>query len=41
MEALTKSAFLMDVNLVTSSEVIIDGSSFKNFEISCLLEGPQ
>jgi type IV pilus assembly protein PilN len=41
MEALTKSAFLMDVNLVTSSEVIVDGSSFKNFEISCLLEGPQ
>lgn len=41
MEALTKSAFLMDVNLVNSSEVNVDNMSLKKFEISCLLEKPR
>ncbi len=41
MESLTKSAFLVDVNLITSSEVISSGTSYKNFEISCSLEGQQ
>lgn len=38
LEALTKSVFLMDVNLVSSSESVLDGVSLKKFEISCLLE---
>lgn len=38
LEALTKSVFLMDVNLVSSSETVTDGVSLKKFEISCLLE---
>jgi type IV pilus assembly protein PilN len=41
LEALTKSVFLMDVNLVNSTEVIVDGNSLKKFEISCVLERPQ
>lgn len=41
LEALTKSVFLMDVNLVSSSETVQDGVSLKKFEISCLLERPQ
>ena len=41
MEALTKSAFLMDVNLVSSTEILQDGVSLKKFEITCLLEKPQ
>ncbi|KYG61374.1 PilN domain-containing protein [Bdellovibrio bacteriovorus] len=41
LEALTKSVFLMDVNLVSSSEVTQDGSVLKKFEISCLLERPE
>ncbi|MNL55424.1 Fimbrial assembly protein (PilN) [compost metagenome] len=41
MEALTKSAFLMDVNLVNSTEIIQDGVNLKRFEITCLLERPQ
>lgn len=41
LEALTKSVFLMDVNLVNSSESLVDGVSLKKFEISCLLERPQ
>lgn len=41
LEALTKSVFLMDVNLVSSSEVTQDGVNLKKFEISCLLERPQ
>jgi len=41
LEALTKSVFLMDVNLVSSSEVNQDGVMLKKFEISCLLERPQ
>ncbi len=41
LEALTKSVFLMDVNLVNSSETLVDGVSLKKFEISCLLEKPQ
>lgn len=41
LEALTKSVFLMDVNLVSSSETTVDGVSLKKFEISCLLERPQ
>ncbi|WII73423.1 PilN domain-containing protein [Bdellovibrio sp. 22V] len=40
LEALTKSVFLMDVNLVSSSEVTQEGSTLKKFEISCLLERP-
>lgn len=40
LEALTKSVFLMDVNLVSSNEVIEDGVVLKRFEISCLLERP-
>ena len=41
MEALTKSAFLMDVNLVSSTEILQEGVSLKKFEITCLLERPQ
>jgi type IV pilus assembly protein PilN len=41
MESLTKSAFLMDVNLVNSTEVLQDGVTLKKFEITCLLERPQ
>lgn len=41
MESLTRSVFLMDVNLVSSKEETIDGMSLKRFEISCLLERPQ
>ncbi len=40
LEALTKSVFLMDVNLVSSNEVTEDGVVLKRFEISCLLERP-
>ncbi|MNL16532.1 Fimbrial assembly protein (PilN) [compost metagenome] len=41
LESLTKSVFLMDVNLVSSSESITDGVSLKRFEISCVLERPE
>ncbi|MNJ92476.1 Fimbrial assembly protein (PilN) [compost metagenome] len=41
MESLTKSVYLMDVNLVSSKEEILEGMSLKRFEISCLLERPQ
>lgn len=41
LESLTKSAFLMDVNLVSSSEINQDGMMLKKFEISCLLERPE
>lgn len=41
LESLTKSVFLMDVNLVSSSEAIIDGMNLKKFEISCVLERPE
>ncbi len=41
LEGLTRSAFLMDVNLVSSSEVSQDGIMLKKFEISCLLERPE
>lgn len=41
LEALTKSVFLMDVNLVNSNETTVDGVSLKKFEISCVLERPQ
>jgi len=40
LEALTKSVFLMDVNLVSSAEAVIDGVNLKKFEISCVLERP-
>ncbi|MGZ3771405.1 MAG: PilN domain-containing protein [Bdellovibrio sp.] len=40
LEALTKSVFLMDVNLVSSSEVNVEGMNLKKFEINCLLERP-
>lgn len=38
LEALTKSVFLMDVNLVSSTEVTVDGMVLKKFEISAVLE---
>ncbi|UOF02934.1 PilN domain-containing protein [Bdellovibrio reynosensis] len=38
LEALTKSVFLMDVNLVSSSEITQEGVVLKKFEISCVLE---
>ncbi|QDK46562.1 fimbrial assembly protein [Bdellovibrio sp. ZAP7] len=38
LEALTKSVFLMDVNLVNSTEVTLDGMILKKFEISAVLE---
>lgn len=41
LDSLTRSAFLMDVNLLNSSEVVQDGVSLKRFEISCLLERPK
>ena len=41
LEGLTHSAFLMDVNLVSSSEISQDGVMLKKFEISCLLERPE
>ncbi|MEN0058247.1 MAG: PilN domain-containing protein [Bdellovibrio sp.] len=41
LDALTRSVFLMDVNLVSSSEVVQEGVTLKRFEISCLLERPQ
>ncbi|MFM6928606.1 MAG: PilN domain-containing protein [Bdellovibrio sp.] len=40
LESLTKSVFLMDVNLVSSAESVIDGVNLKKFEISCVLERP-
>lgn len=41
LESLTKSVFLIDVNLVNSSESTVDGMSLRRFEINCLLEKPQ
>lgn len=41
LESLTRSAFLMDVNLVSSTEINQDGMMLKKFEISCLLERPE
>lgn len=41
LDALTRSVFLMDVNLLSSSEVVQDGVPLKKFEISCLLERPK
>lgn len=41
LEALTRSVFLLDVNLLNSSEVIQDGVTLKKFEITCLLERPE
>lgn len=41
LESLTRSAFLMDVNLISSAEVNQDGMMLKKFEISCLLERPE
>ncbi len=38
MEGLAKSAFLVDVNLVSSSEQLVDGANLKRFEISCMSE---
>ncbi|WP_413585143.1 PilN domain-containing protein [Bdellovibrio sp. HCB274] len=38
LEALTKSVFLMDVNLVSSTEVTVEGMILKKFEISAVLE---
>ncbi|MGZ3772463.1 MAG: PilN domain-containing protein [Pseudobdellovibrionaceae bacterium] len=41
LEALTKSVFLMDVNLISSNEVNLEGVNLKKFEINCLLERPE
>lgn len=41
LDSLTKSAFLMDVNLVSSSEVNQEGVNLKKFEINCFLERPE
>lgn len=41
LDSLTRSVFLMDVNLLNSIEVIQDGIPLKKFEISCLLERPK
>ncbi len=41
MESLTGSAYLMDVNLVSSKEEMHDGMSLKRFEVSCVLERPR
>lgn len=38
MDSLSKSVFLQEVVLVSSSEHIQDGSTLKKFEISCILE---
>ena len=40
LDSLTRSVFLIDVNLVSSSEFVQDGVNFKKFEITCLLERP-
>lgn len=41
MDALTKSVYLLDVNLISSREEVVDGSNLKRFDISCLLERPK
>ncbi|MFZ4403704.1 MAG: PilN domain-containing protein [Pseudobdellovibrionaceae bacterium] len=38
MDALTKSVFLVDVNLISSNEVVVDGFTLKKFEISAWME---
>lgn len=38
MDSLSKSVFLQEVVLVSSSEHIQDGTTLKKFEISCILE---
>lgn len=38
MEAIAKSAFLSDVNLLSSTEQVLDGINVKKFEISCVTE---
>ena len=40
MEALSKSIFLVDVNLLSSSEQSVEGTNLKKFELSCTLEKP-
>lgn len=40
LEALSKSVFLLDVNLLNSNEINQEGVMLKKFEISCLLERP-
>lgn len=40
MDSLSKSVFLQEVVLVSSSEHIQDGMTLKKFEISCILEKP-
>jgi type IV pilus assembly protein PilN len=36
MESLTKSALLTEVNLLSSSDTIVDGQVYKSFELSCV-----
>lgn len=38
MESIAKSAFLSDVNLLSSAEQVLDGVNVKKFEISCVTE---
>lgn len=40
MDSLSKSVFLQEVVLVSSSEHVYDGLTLKKFEISCVLEKP-
>ncbi len=40
MEALAKSVYFLDVNLVRSNEAVFDGLNLKDFEISCTVERP-
>lgn len=38
MEAMAKSIYFLDVNLVSSTEVTFDGLNLKSFEIKCTIE---
>ncbi|MBX2988814.1 MAG: PilN domain-containing protein [Bdellovibrionaceae bacterium] len=40
MEALAKSVHFIDVKLVSSAEVIVEGLGVKTFEVICLVERP-
>lgn len=38
MEAMAKSIYFLDVNLLSSAEIVFDGLNLKNFEIKCTIE---
>lgn len=38
MESLAKSVYFLDVNLLSSSETLVDGINIKKFEIACVME---